>query len=180
MRLFYAIELDEATRKLLVDVQTALKQKAVRANFSQAGNLHLTLRFMGEVEPGHLEVLKRIQEDTAAKFKDFSLELSSPGAFERGHKSIVWWGLKKNEQLFSLQRALEAEIRANGFTPELKPYSPHVTLAREFVGDVKNILSSLSPIQHQFHVPVISLMESTRVEGRLTYLSLYRSQLLSD
>lgn len=180
MRLFYAIELDEATRKLLVDAQSALKPKAVRANFSQAGNLHLTLRFMGEIEPGHLEVLKRIQKITAAKYKGFSLELSRPGAFERGHKSIVWWGLKKNELLFSLQRALEDEIRANGFTPELKPYSPHITLAREFVGDVKSILNTLTPIQHQFHVSAISLMESTRVDGRLTYLSLYRTQLLPE
>lgn len=180
MRLFYAIELDDITRKLLVDMQSALKPKAVRANFSQAGNLHLTLRFMGEVEPGHLNVLKKIQGFTAEKFKGFTLELSGPGAFERGNRSIVWWGLKPNKQLFSLQSALETEIRANGFPPELKPYRPHITLAREFVGDVKTVLASLPPVRHQFHVSAISLMESTRVDGRLTYLCLHRTDLLPE
>lgn len=180
MRLFYAIELDDSTRQLLVESQTRLKAKALRANFTRSENLHLTLRFMGEIEAGHFSVLKRIQDHIAGKFPSFRLELSGPGLFERGHKSIVWWGVKANEQLNGLQKALEKEIRLNGFPPETKTYSPHITLAREFVTEdsMKNVMNLLLPVNHPFHVSAISLMESTRVDGKLTYVCRYRAELL--
>lgn len=182
MRLFYAIELDDSTRGLLADSQDRLKTKALRANFTRTENLHLTLRFMGEIESGHFAVLKKIQDHIAGKFPSFRLELSGPGVFERGHKFIVWWGVKDNAQLNSLQKALEQEIRLNGFPPETKPYSPHITLAREFVPEdsIKNVMILLQSANHQFYVSAISLMESTRVDGKLTYLCRYRAELLSE
>ncbi len=182
MRLFYAIELDDSTRLLLADNQSRLKTKALRANFTRTENLHLTLRFMGEIDTGHVEVLKRIQDHIGSNFPSFGLELSGPGVFERGHKSIVWRGVKDSAPLYSLQKALEQEICLNGFPPETKAYSPHITLAREFVSDdsVKNVLNLLQPVNHQFYVSAISLMESTRVDGKLTYLCRYRTKLLPD
>lgn len=179
MRLFYAIELDQATKQLLLDVQNKLKPKALKANFTRAENLHLTLRFMGETDNAYFSVLKKIQDYTAGKFQPFQLELAGPGIFERGHKSIVWWGIKQNEHLIRLQKSLEEEIRLNGFPAEAKPYSPHITLAREFVsGDnVRDVIKLLRPVSHCFDVTGISLMESTRVDGKLTYLCRYRTSL---
>ncbi|MBP7175421.1 MAG: RNA 2',3'-cyclic phosphodiesterase [Thermoclostridium sp.] len=179
MRLFYAIELDDSTRGLLADNLNKLKPKAVRANFTRAENLHLTLRFMGEIETGHVVVLKKILDYIAGRFSAFCLELAAPGVFERGHKSIVWWGLKGNEQLNDLQSALEQEIRLNGFTAESKPYSPHITLAREFVSQdsIVNVIKLLPTLNHSFHVGAVSLMESTRQEGKLKYLCRYRAEL---
>jgi len=180
MRLFYAIEPDDGTRQLLADIQSKLKPKALRGNFTRPENLHLTLRFMGEMESGYFAVLKRILDMIAGKYSSFRLELSGPGTFNRGHKSIVWWGIKENGQLFEMQKALEQEIRLNGFPPETKSYSPHITLAREFVSEdsMKNVMNLLHPVNHQFHVPAISLMESTRVDGKLTYLCRYKAELL--
>ncbi len=179
MRLFYAIELDDSTRGLLVDNLNKLKPKAVRANFTHAENLHLTLRFMGEIETGYVAALKKILDFIAGRFSAFHLELAEPGIFERGHKSIVWWGLKGNEQLNNLQSALEQEIRLNGFAAETKAYSPHITLAREFVSQdsVVNVIKLLPSLNHSFRVGAISLMESTRHEGKLAYLCRYRAEL---
>lgn len=180
MRLFYAIELNDDTRQLLSGIQSRLKPKALRGNFTRPENLHLTLRFMGEVEPGYFAVLKRILDIIAGKYPSFRLQLSGPGVFDRGHKSIVWWGIKENGQLLELQKALEQEIRLHGFPPETKAYSPHITLAREFASEdsMKNVMNLLHPVNHQFHVPAISLMESARVDGKLTYLCRYRAELL--
>lgn len=181
MRLFYAIELDDSTRRLLADAQSRLKAKALRANFTRTENLHLTLRFMGEIQTDHFAVLKKILDQIAGKFPSFHLELSGPGLFERGHKSIVWWGVKESGLLNSLQKALEQEIHLNGFPQETKAYSPHITLAREFVSEdsMKNVMNLLPSVNHQFHVSAISLMESTRVDGKLTYLCRHKTELLS-
>ncbi len=181
MRLFYAVELDEGTRNILAQKQAKLKSRALKANFTRSGNLHLTLRFMGEVEDAYLPVLKKILEAAASKCKAFHLKMSSPGVFERGHKSIVWWGIDPNEELYRLQAILEEEIRLNGFPAETKPYRPHITLAREFVsnGDIKGIIGELKPLDHTFQVSGISLMESCRVDGKLTYLSVCKAPLIT-
>lgn len=181
MRLFYAIELDDKTRRLLQEKQNLLKSKALKANFSRIENLHLTLRFMGEVSEAYFPVMKKILESVAGKMKAFQLELTEPGLFERGHKSIIWWGIRKNEALYRLQKMLEEEIRLHGFSLETKPYSPHITLAREFVSDhnIKELLQKLTWINHPFDVTGISLMESTRVDGKLTYLRRSYSALSS-
>ena len=69
MRLFYAIELDEGTRRLLHEKQNQLKEKAAKANFTRLENLHLTLRFMGEMDVA--PVLKQILDLVASRMEAF-------------------------------------------------------------------------------------------------------------
>lgn len=179
MRLFYAIELDEVTRQILMELQNRLKDKAVKANYTQRENLHLTLRFMGEVDHACFPVLKKIQGFVSDKSEPFKLELTGPGAFQRGRKFLVWCGIRESMPLFELQKRLEKEIRLNGFKPESRAYSPHITLAREFVpfDNIRNVIDQLCPVNYCFNVNSISLMESTRVDGRLMYLCRYRTLL---
>lgn len=181
MRLFYAIEFDEGVKTELVKAQSILKKRAKRANFTRKENFHLTLRFMGEIEDANYPVLAKIQAEIASKHEPFLLELSKPGIFERGNKFIVWWGIRKSEQLYSLQKSLEEEIRLNGFVSEHKIYNPHITLAREFSSydNVKEILSELGSLTSTIEVGSISLMESLRIDGRLTYLCRNKTKLLS-
>ncbi len=182
MRCFFAIELDEITREILVKEQNRLKSKAIRANFTRRDNLHLTLRFMGEIAPAYFPVLKKISDFVAARSHSFELALSKPGAFVRGHKSIIWWGIRHNDQLDTLQNSLEREIQQNGFPGEFKPYTPHITLAREFVSnlDTKRLMQESNPFDHSFIANRISLMESTRIDGKLTYICRYSSVLPGD
>lgn len=181
MRLFYAIELDERTKELLSEKQNLLRAKAVKANFSRRENLHLTLRFFGEVERAYFPVLKKIQDIISSKHRAFELEILELGIFERGHKSIVWSGIKKNPNLMQLQRDIEKEIILNGFKPDHRPFNPHITLAREFApyGDIREIIKEIEPLNHRFIVKSISLMESTRLNGKLVYICRYRTNLLN-
>jgi len=175
MRIFYAIELDEETKDLLSKEQTKLKAKALKANMTKRENLHLTLRFIGEVDPVYLPVFQNIQNVVASKCSPFKLTLSEPGAFARGHKSIIWWGIKPNAALNQLYKDLEEQIRKNGFPAEYKPYTPHITLAREFAaneGNTEGVINNIKPLSHSFSVKSISLMESTRIDGKLKYICL--------
>jgi len=179
MRLFYAVEFDEKTRDALMSWQSILKSNAVKANFTFRENLHLTLRFMGEMTDEDFHALKRIQDLVAERHDAFDLEIAGIGSFGRGSKSIVWAGLKRNDKLLQLQQDLEKEITAGGFTPENRPYKPHITLAREYVpnGDLNRIIKEIGTVRHKFEVKSISLMESTRINGKLTYLCRYRSNI---
>jgi len=182
MRLFFAVEFDDKTRDVLTDKQNMLKRNTLKANFTLRDNLHLTLRFIGEVQPSDLPVLTEIQNLVPGRHNPFTLEISKIGTFGRGTGTIVWAGIKESRELTELQRDLENEIAARGFKPENRPYKPHITLAREFVpaGDIDKIINGIGILQHKFDVRSISLMESTRVNGKLTYLCIYRTYISKE
>lgn len=179
MRLFYAIELDDNIKDSLIARQAMLKQNAGSGNFTYRENLHLTLRFMGEIEAADFSVLTKVQDAVATKNEPFSIELSEPNTFSRGNKYIVWWGIRRNASLFKLQKDLEGEIKAKGFPEELKPYNPHITLAREFTTNenIKDILREMGTLSGIIKAENISLMESMRKDGRLVYICRNRTTL---
>ncbi|HAA24535.1 MAG TPA: RNA 2',3'-cyclic phosphodiesterase [Ruminiclostridium sp.] len=180
MRIFYAIEFDERTKDLLSKEQGILKVKALKANMTRRENLHLTLRFIGEVNPSYIPVFTNILNVAASNCSPFQLTLTGPGAFARGNKSIIWWGVEHSAALHQLYEKIEEQIRRNGFPAENRPYTPHITLAREFTagdGNIESVLDNIKPLNHSFPVKNISLMESTRIDGKLKYICLFKAAL---
>lgn len=125
IRLFVGIELPEDTRERLAGLCCGVPG----ARWVAAENMHLTLRFIGEVEPGQAEdidsALLRIRSPR------FDLTLDGVGYF--GKASAVrslWAGVRKCEALSRLQAKVETSIQAAGAPPEERKFSPHVTLAR--------------------------------------------------
>ena len=98
------------------------------ARWQDDGQLHLTLRFMGEIDA-------RAAEDLAAALRGveapFALSLRGVGHFERkGRPTTLWAGIAPSEPLLVLQRRVERACRAAGLEPETRRFTPHVTLAR--------------------------------------------------
>jgi 2'-5' RNA ligase len=93
--------------------------------------LHLTLRFLGATEADRAErVIERVQ-DAAAATPAATLPLGSLGMFpERGAPRVLWVGLTLTPPLLALQQACEDAARAEGFPPEERAFSPHLTLGR--------------------------------------------------
>jgi RNA 2',3'-cyclic 3'-phosphodiesterase len=93
-------------------------------------NLHLTIRFLGWLEPGRLDALAAALREV--KVDPFSISLDGIGAFGRGGLvRAVWLGLAAGgEELSHLAGEVEARCAAVGFEPEGRPYHPHLTLAR--------------------------------------------------
>ncbi len=92
--------------------------------------LHLTLRFIGEVDR---QTMIRIDETLRGlRFSPFSLALAGTGFFPpRGMPRVIWAGLRKSEELLDLQRRMESRlVHKAGITPEERRYHPHITLAR--------------------------------------------------
>lgn len=93
-------------------------------------NLHLTLAFLGTVEPERQVCLAR--EISAVQAPDFTLTLDQAGCWPR--KGILWAGGTPPDGLLALVRALHQRLAGCGFEPDMRPFQAHVTLARDVRG----------------------------------------------
>ncbi|NLL68322.1 MAG: RNA 2',3'-cyclic phosphodiesterase [Clostridiaceae bacterium] len=170
MRCFIAIELDNKTRNILTDVQKDLVEQGMKGKLTHGENLHLTLKFLGEIDESIYNEICKVIKKVAIRHQVFVLSLDNIGKFDKGNKKIVWAGLSENKNLLSLFRDIESELE--GIMPIKKEnyYIPHITLAREATLPHKEKIDTHEKLGHSFDVLGISLMESTRINGKLTYI----------
>lgn len=174
MRVFIAIEFDDSIKKYLSEKQQEVMQSCIKGNFTHPGNFHLTLRFIGEVAPPALTKLKKAVDATSAGLQSFELILDELGQFPRGSRKILWIGLKPSRELQRLYKALEVSLEEQGYPEEGRGYNPHITLGREVLVEDDPTVQHIHIRPEKIHVKGISLMESTRVEGKLVYRPIHR------
>jgi 2'-5' RNA ligase len=133
VRSFVAVLLPDAVRARLAAMVAEIRSRGPALAWVKADNLHLTLRFLGALEPG---ILARAQEAmrvaAASVSASFTVELGGLGSFPaRGAPRVVWAGVVAGgERLVALHAALEAALEARGIPGEGRAFHPHVTLAR--------------------------------------------------
>ncbi len=124
-RLFVAIRPPSTIRDKLLD----LMEGVAGARWQDDDQLHLTLRFIGEVDG-------RVAEDVAAALgavhhPRFEIALDSLGKFgSRGRVNALWAGVRPHDQLAHLHRKIDQALVRAGLEPERRAYLPHITLAR--------------------------------------------------
>ena len=125
IRLFVALALPEDVRRRL----EMLRGGIPGARWQSAEQMHLTLRFIGEVDgPAFREIVDALADIEA---EAFTLTLEGVGHFPpRGRARILWAGVAPNPALMRLQERTEATITGLGHAPDGRNYAPHVTLAR--------------------------------------------------
>jgi 2'-5' RNA ligase len=89
-------------------------------------NLHLTLKFLGTIEPEQEAALATVLSTVSAAHSEFQINCSGVGFF----KDSIWVGITPNNQLSDLVGKLNESLAAVGLEPETKPYTPHITVAR--------------------------------------------------
>lgn len=172
MRLFIGIELEKEIESALNCSIEGLKELA-RGNFSHADNLHITLQFLGEKNPSEIETIRKAMQKASAGLKAFSLRLNSPGRFDRGGESIVWYGISGDlDRLNDLYRLLGNALFECNVTFDKNAFKPHITLGRRIRTDTpwEKVFSTITVEEKSFTVEKIVLFESTRLNGKLTYI----------
>lgn len=180
MRLFYAIEFENDVKEYIKRFQDTIKNNSLRGNFSHKENFHLTLKFIGEVEEEKLTEIKNSLDRAVNKIEPFAIKFERLGVFTKADKKIVWIGIiNEDELLNSLYDSLEAALSDKGFPKESKGYSPHITLSREtvFKAGFEEQLKRIKIDPMEIKINKVSLMESTRVNGKLTYRAIYVKEL---
>jgi 2'-5' RNA ligase len=123
-RLFVAIRPPEAIRDLLIDAM----DDSAELRWVSEDNLHLTLRFIGEVEGP-------LADDIAAalsRFRSgrFELRLNGVGIFEQRSGGAIWAAVEPREPVAALAAKVERACVSAGLEPERRAFHPHITIAR--------------------------------------------------
>jgi 2'-5' RNA ligase len=132
VRVFIAVDIPSALQGRLGAVADRLRQLPGDARWVSAPHLHLTLRFLGEIDLPQVKEVSAAVNRVALRHQAFSVTLAGLGLFpERGVPNVVWVGIGGGqERLSALQRDVERELELEGFPPERHAFSPHLTLAR--------------------------------------------------
>lgn len=132
-RSFVCIELPEEIRTTLADLQSRLCPLAKGSvSWPRPEGLHLTLKFLGDVDAGRLDAAANALLCGCAESHGFQVCLRGTGGFpDLRAPRVLWAGLiEPSGELEKLQARIEMAFRAAGFAAEERPFSPHLTIAR--------------------------------------------------
>ena len=131
LRAFIALVFDANVRERLARVCDELRPAFPEARWVATDQIHLTLRFLGEVDPLGLEDLAARLREPASGCRAARVALGPLGMFPaKGPPRVLWAGVALGHELLALQGVCEREAVAIGLPPDHKAYRPHVTLAR--------------------------------------------------
>ena len=130
MRLFVAVELPDAARAVLARGVAHLKRDQPDARWVRPESLHLTLKFIGEQELGCAETLAGSMPAALASCAPVAVRLGGGGFFPHRHRARVAWVGIAAPGLAKWAQAIDEATAALGVAREVRPWSPHLTLAR--------------------------------------------------
>ncbi len=179
MRIFFGIAFPEEIKEQLKKEAAACEVYCEKGRFMQEENFHLTLRFIGEVEPAMVGTFQQILEETAAKVAPFQIHLTGLGRFSKRGGDILFRGLRRERGLGGLVRHLDRAFKRQGFPVEKMPFRPHVTLARRvrWAEGFEKVQREVRLDDLEIKVEQIVIMESVRVKGELIYRPIAHANL---
>lgn len=176
LRAFIAIELPQSLQDA-IGKQTARLHQTLGDNIIRwvpPQNMHLTLKFIGNIANIHLDFLKQLLTRTTESHPQFDMQIGGIGPYPNSKRPrILWAGIHAPADLASLQRNIEVGASRLGYEKEKRPFSPHLTIGRVRqnidAADLKKIRSALDGIQ-------IGSIGSARIDS----IHLYKSELRSS
>lgn len=173
IRAFIAINLSPEITQSIDDVTRRLQERLpeIPIRWVPAQNIHLTIKFLGDVSISNLEVLKKILHAESNHHAPFEFSVGDLGAFPSINRPrVIWVGVEAPPELHNLQHGIETETTRLGYAREKRAYSPHLTLARVSrnatsadIGQIREVLKNCT----------IGFLGAARVQE----VHLYRSEL---
>jgi 2'-5' RNA ligase len=187
LRLFIAVELPDEWLAALEEIQTRLRHQLEtpgrpRLRWVRPEGIHLTLKFLGNVDSERLPDLQREVANAVPGDLRIMLRPGAPGVLGRGNRvSVLWVGLSGDvTALTALASKIDVACAQLGFAAETKPFASHLTLARA-PDDVRIGLEEIQPYLQKtrfeapaFAVNFVSLMQSHLGPGGARYERIYR------
>lgn len=179
MRTFLCIPIGEALRVKLADLSSRFQRLVhVRASWVRPENFHLTVRFLGEIDPMLTVDLERCFRAVLKRIPPFVAPINELGAFPSARRPrVVWAGGRAVAPFVQLVSLVEQELAGFGFPRERKPSISHVTLARikgRVEGSVEEAICSLDGIPSwNLQAEQLVLMESRLTSRGAVYSPLF-------
>ena len=166
LRTFICIELPNTLKSRLEALVAEVRARCRESvNWVKPSNIHLTLRFLGDITLDRQADARASVERATAGIQPFTLTATETGAFPNSRNArVLWIGIRNADaHLIPLQKRLEKELEAAGFGKEDKPFSPHLTIGRARHGKASGAAEALSQIgfdDETFRVEEIIVMRS--------------------
>jgi 2'-5' RNA ligase len=182
IRSFIAIEIEnEETLKRIIKLKHVLEDLDLDAKFVEDENIHLTIRFLGEVPLSTIEQTKEVLEYVASIVKPFIIKIAGLGAFPSTNRPrVIWVGVVEGfEKLTEIRKIIDSEIMRRGLREvqrDQHEFSPHITIAR--LRSYKN-LEKLKPLFLEYVNYEFGLSEITQIKLKKSTLT-PRGPIYSD
>jgi 2'-5' RNA ligase len=133
MRIFIAVELNSEVKNKINEVVSSIKNYNLPVKWVEKDNLHITLKFLGEVKENKINDLTKLLKNEVEKNNRFTLKVEGLGAFPNNKKPrVIWVGTTDGkDKICDIAQKLEESLPKNGFgKKEEKPFSSHITIGR--------------------------------------------------
>ena len=184
MRLFVAVNLPAAERRAAYDAAAPLRAARLPVKWVGEDAIHVTLRFLGEVEEGRIAAIQEALAAAVRAARPFDVGLGGVGAFpSMARPRVVWIGVERHPALELLANDVEKALMGLDFEPELRPFHPHLTLGRAERSARPAAFSGFEQLAGtvgwQASIPVesVDLMQSVLGPRGATYTVLSRAAL---
>ncbi len=163
MRVFIALDLPREVINHIREIQNLLRKKNLFAGkFTEPENLHLTLKFLGEISEAEIEKIKEKLREV--RFPAFEAEIGEVGTFSKKFIKIIW---VKLENCAKLQKEIDTKLRGL-FEPEFR-FMSHITIAR-----VKNVRDKKALIDY------VKNIKNKRIKFKVGNFFLKKSELHAE
>jgi len=171
MRLFIAIGLPAEIKDVLAQAAKRIPKDMAEFSLVKPENMHLTLKFLGEVPEEKAEEIKTVLDRVS--FSPFQATIAGVGVFPSiDHVNVVWVGLADGEETVKLQHQIDDSLQTLGFAKE-KDYTPHLTICRvKQVKDrdrLREAITKMHVEQMTFSVDSFVLMQSSLTREGVVY-----------
>lgn len=186
MRTFIAIELSEEIKTVLTQIQSYLKYAGADVKWVEKDNIHLTLKFLGEINDKKCEKVKSALAEIAKSAKSFEISLKDIGTFPQiDSPRVIWVGLDKGaKESTELALKIDEALSKIGFDKEPRPFAAHLTIGRvrspENKEELKEKIQSYAKHDLTPHTQFISsliLFQSTLTPKGSIYTKLYEAKI---
>ncbi len=142
MRLFFAIPLPDHALDAVAEALRPIRGSAPEIGWTRRGHIHLTLKFLGEVDPDRVDAVANAVAPWVRRLPLSPIRLVGGGGFPDARRPKVLW-VGAEAQLGPLVGAMEASLAPLGFPPEERPFVPHVTVGRVRHGRADRVAAAL-------------------------------------
>jgi 2'-5' RNA ligase len=167
MRLFIAINFTVKDRRRMYSAGRKLRDAELPVRWVDIDQLHMTLKFLGEVRPERVTDVKEAVAQVAEKTEPFAMTVTGAGAFPTMRRpKVIWMGAEASPELRCLKHDLEWELAPQGFEREVRAFHPHITLGRATkearAGDFRGFEAIVDAMDFEREITVrnVDLMES--------------------
>ncbi|HXG93232.1 MAG TPA: RNA 2',3'-cyclic phosphodiesterase [Blastocatellia bacterium] len=132
IRTFICIEVPDSIKNRIASLQQELKRLGAQVSWTNPANIHLTIKFLGDVAVSKLDTVRGAVERAIDSMSEFEIEVGGAGCFPAPkNPRVLWVGLTNiPDALRALHKRIEDGLARGGFEREQKRFSPHLTIGR--------------------------------------------------